>query len=72
MTPAERNELTGRVIAACIEVHKELGPGLLESVYEACLMEELPHHNIRARNQIDLPIFYKGKKLDKKFKVDVL
>lgn len=72
MTLAERNELTGRIIAACIEVHKELGPGLLESVYEACLMEELPNHNIRARNQVDLPIYYKGKKLNKEFKVDVL
>lgn len=72
MTREERNELTSRIVGACIEVHKELGPGLLESVYEACLIEEFPRHGIKARNQVDLPIFYKGKKLDKKFKVDVL
>lgn len=61
MTPEERNNLTGRIIAAGIEVHKELGPGLLESVYEACLMEEFTRHNICACNQIDLPIIIRAK-----------
>jgi GxxExxY protein len=72
MTSEERNELTGRIILACIKVHKELGPGLLESVYEACLMEEFATHHIRARNQVDLPVYYRGKILNKMFKVDVL
>ena len=67
-----REKLSNQIIGVCIEVHKQLGPGLLESVYEACIMKEFTLHGIRARNQVVLPIIYKGKKLDKEFKVDVL
>lgn len=66
------NELTGQIIASAIEVHKELGPGLLESVYEACLMEELYQSNLNAKCQVKLPVVYKGRELEKEFFIDIL
>lgn len=68
----ELNSLTQRIIGAAIEVHKQLGPGLLESVYEACLVEELKSRGLSVESQVDLPVIYKGKVLDKKFRIDVL
>ena len=61
MTKEERDILSNRIIGAAIEVHKELGPGLLESVYEACLMDELKGRGISAQSQVYLPIHYKAK-----------
>ena len=49
-----------------------MGPGLLESVYEECLLKELKLRNIQATNQVELPLIYKGKKLKKEFRIDVL
>ncbi|MCK4662628.1 MAG: GxxExxY protein [Bacteroidales bacterium] len=66
------NKLTQKIIAAAIEVHKELGPGLLESVYEYCLIEELKDKGINVKSQVKLPIVYKGKTLDKTFYIDLL
>lgn len=66
------NKLTGQIIASAIEVHKELGPGLLESVYETCLMEELYQSNLNAKSQVKLPVVYKGRELDKEFIIDIL
>lgn len=60
------------IIGAAIEVHKELGPGLLESVYEACLIEELDRRGIKVESQLTFPLLYKGKKLDKEFRIDLL
>ena len=60
------------IIGAAIEVHKELGPGLLESVYEACLIEELDRRGLKVESQITFPLLYKGKKLDKEFRIDLL
>ena len=69
----EEYERLGKVILDCaFEVHKELGPGLLESIYEECLCEELRNRNINVQNQVYLPLTYKGRKLDKNFRVDVL
>ena len=53
-------------------MHKELGPGLLESVYEICLMEELSAQDLNVRRQVKLPVVYKGKVLDKEFFIDLL
>jgi len=64
--------ITKEVIGAAIEVHKELGPGLLESVYEVCLMKELRLRNIRAERQVRLPVIYKGEDLSKEFYIDIL
>ncbi len=53
------NEVTGIVIDAAMAVHSELGPGLLESTYEVCLIYELHSRNIRVKNQLTLPVIYK-------------
>ena len=60
------------IIGAAIDVHKELGPGLLETVYEACLIEELNRRRLKVESQITFPLLYKGKKLDKEFRIDLL
>lgn len=66
------NELTGKVIGCAIEVHRTLGPGLLESVYEQCLVYELSKANIPFKVQWPLPVEYKGTYLDCGYRVDVL
>jgi len=66
------NDLTGNVIGAAIEVHKNLGPGLLESVYEECLSIELKKRNISYERQKELPIEYKGTNLDCGYRIDIL
>ena len=57
-------ELTNKIIGAAIEVHKALGPGLLESAYEKCLMKEFELSNISFKSQIELPLEYKGIRVD--------
>ena len=71
-TEKEYNELSGKIIDACIEVHKELGPGLMESVYEVCLLSVLKKKNLDAKQQVLLPFFFKGEKLNKEFVIDIL
>src|SRR6202044_1323900 len=66
------NELSRRVIGAAIEVHRHLGPGLLESAYEECLCHELHLRGIDFRRQIDLPVEYKGLKLDCGYRLDLV
>jgi GxxExxY protein len=66
------NELTGEVIGAAIEVHKILGPGLLESAYEECLCHELELRGIPFERQKELPIEYKGAKLDCGYRLDIV
>ena len=66
------NKLTGQVIGAAIEVHKILGPGLLESAYEECLCHELELRGIPYERQSELPIEYKGVKLDCGYRLDVV
>ena len=67
----EFDELSGRVIGCALEVHKQLGPGLLESAYERCLSYELLCAGIRHETQKELPIDYKGVKLDCGYRVDL-
>ena len=66
------NELTYKVIGCAIEVHKHLGPGLLESVYEKCFLKELEIRKIAYKSQIWVPIDYKGLHLDTELRLDVL
>ncbi len=66
------NELTYKVIGCAIEVHKHLGPGLLESVYEKCFLRELTLQGIAFKNQIWVPIQYKGLELNTELRLDVL
>lgn len=68
----EVNKTTEAVIGAAIEVHKHLGPGLLESAYEECLCHELSLRNITFKRQVPLPVVYKGTKLDCGYRIDLL
>jgi GxxExxY protein len=65
-------ELSQRVIGCVIEVHKHLGPGLLESAYQICARHELTLHGLRVRHQIDLPVIYKGVELDCGYRMDLI
>lgn len=65
-------KLTEAIIAAAIEVHRELGPGLLESAYQQCLCRELSLRGLVFQYQVDLPVTYKGEKLDCGYKIDLL
>ena len=66
------NELTYNVIGCAIEVHRQLGPGLLESIYEKCFLRELTLRGIAYQNQIWVPLLYKGLELDTELRLDVL
>lgn len=66
------NALTGEIIGAAIEVHRVLGPGLLESAYEECLCYELDLRGIGFRRQVPLPLAYKGARLDCGYRLDLL
>ena len=66
------NKLSSKIIGAAIEVHKTLGPGLLESAYEECLCHELNRNNLSFERQKVLPIVYKGKRLDCGYKLDIV
>ncbi len=64
--------LTRTIIGAAIEVHKALGPGLLESAYEACLARELAIRGLRAVRQTEITVEYKGEKLDCVYRADLI
>ncbi len=66
------NRLSKEILLSSIEVHQNLGPGLLESIYELCLLKELHSKNIRVENQVFLPVLYKGEDLRKDFRIDLL
>ena len=68
----ELDRISNMVIGAAIEVHRELGPGLLESVYEHCLESELLSKGLKVERQVRLPVVYKGRELDKEFFIDLL
>jgi len=65
------NHLTGQIIGAAIEVHKTLGPGLLESTYEECLCHEFHLRQLHCKRQQALPVEYKGIKLDCGYRIDL-
>jgi GxxExxY protein len=66
------NSLTGKIIGAAIEVHRALGPGLLESAYEACLIYELRLKRLKVESQKPLPVFYKDVMLDCGYRLDLV
>lgn len=66
------NKISGVILDSAIEVHKQLGPGLLESVYEVCLCKELNSRGVNFLRQVSLPINYKGETLDADFRIDIL
>tara|TARA_R110000737_G_scaffold93859_4_gene127315 strand:+ start:3382 stop:3759 length:378 start_codon:yes stop_codon:yes gene_type:complete len=66
------NDISSLIIGAAIEVHTELGPGLLESVYETCLVYELKELGLKVNHQKELPVNYKGIMMDVGFRLDIL
>ncbi len=70
-TRKQLDDLSFAVIGAAIEVHKQLGPGLLESVYHRCLKHELFHRGIRFRSELNVPILYKETVLDTELRCDL-
>jgi GxxExxY protein len=66
------DELSGFVLGACIEIHNQLGPGLLESAYEECLCYELSQAGLKFERQWPLPVLYKNVKLDCGYRVDLI
>lgn len=68
----ELNELTDKIIGSAIEVHRELGPGLLESAYEACLFFELAQAGLKVERQKALPVYYKSIRIDCGYRLDLL
>jgi len=71
LEPAE-NAITDAIIGAAIAVHRELGPGLLESAYEACLTHELTQQGLKVERQKPMPVTYKGLRLDCGYRLDML
>ena len=73
MTEAELNQLSSRIIKAAINVHNELGPGLLESVYNACMVIELTDLGLDVKSEIPVPIVYRGRTISENgFRLDLL
>jgi GxxExxY protein len=72
MTKVELDQITEKIIGGAIEVHRALGPGLLESTYEACLVFELAQRDLKVERQKPLPVVYKGVTLDCGYRIDLL
>jgi GxxExxY protein len=72
VTAPRVNRITGAVISAAMKVHSHLGPGLLESAYEACLAHELRNRNLRVAQQVGLPVIYDGQRIDLGYRIDLI
>jgi GxxExxY protein len=72
ITTPRVNRITGAVISAAMKVHSHLGPGLLESAYEACLAHELRKQNLRVAQQVGLPVIYDGERIDLGYRIDLI
>jgi GxxExxY protein len=72
ITKIEIEKIGNQIVHSAFEVHSELGPGLLESVYEICLEEELKNQGFFVERQVLLPVVYKGKQLQKGYTIDLL
>jgi GxxExxY protein len=66
------NEISGKIVDAAMKVHSQLGPGLLESAYQTCLVHELHERSLNLSSQVSLPIEYDGIKLDAGYRIDLL
>ena len=68
----QRDPLTGKIIGLAMEVHRELGPGLLESTYEECMCYELHQRGLAFQRQVPLPVAYKNVRLDCGYQMDIV
>jgi len=66
------NDISGQIVDAALKVHSALGPGLLESTYETCLLFELHRRGLRAQRQVELPVIYDGVRIDCGYRIDLL
>jgi GxxExxY protein len=66
------NKITGQIIDTAITVHRHLGPGLLESIYEKCMLKEFELRGIKTQSQVIIPIVYKGYIIPGEFRIDIL
>ena len=66
------NTISGEIVDSAIRVHRELGPGLLESTYEACLIYELRKRGLDVRSQVELPVTYEDVRLEVEYRIDLL
>ena len=71
-TEKDYNALSQKIIECCMEVHKELGPGLMESVYEVCSESVMIKKGLYVQRQVILPVTFKGEKLNKEFVIDTI
>jgi len=69
---AHLNRISGQIVDAAMQVHSALGPGLLESAYEACLLFELHRRGLKALRQVELPVLYEAVKIDVGYRIDIL
>ena len=67
-----KDPLTNKIIGCAIEVHRELGPGLLESIYQQCLAHEMSLNGLQFKQEHPLPVHYKGIQLDSGYRIDLL
>ncbi|NTW31539.1 MAG: GxxExxY protein [Bacteroidetes bacterium] len=72
MTREELNKISSIILDACITVHKEMGPGLLESIYVLCLVYELQKRGLLVKTEVSIPLQYRGVNLSKDFRIDIL
>jgi len=72
MTALVQGGVTGKIIGAAIEVHRILGPGLLEGAYRECLLDELRMMNLKVERERPLPIVYKGHSIDNAYRADLI
>ena len=68
----DNKEISGHVVNAAMKVHSALGPGLLESAYEACMLHELRRRGLRVEAQVPMPIVYDGARIDIGYRLDLL
>ena len=71
-TNIELNKLATQVVDSCFQVHKEMGPGLLENIYVFCLEKELQLRGLKANREVFIPLHYKGLELAQDFRIDIL
>ena len=72
MTQKSLNDLAYKIVGCAIEVHKIMGPGLLESIYQKCMLKELNLNGITAKQEYRIPLIYKGENLDSELIIDIL
>lgn len=72
LTQKHINNLAYKIVGCAIEVHKELGPGLLESIYERCLKRELELNGLKVKSQLQVEVNYKGERIDSELRLDLL